>query len=98
MDPPEREAELEQMLPLGVEDLMAHVRDPRWSNDAAGYGQVAHLRDDVHEELRTLWVATTGAVTTPFVPIAIGTEQVPHEFRQHRYMTKDSDSAFLGAD
>ena len=99
MDPPEREDEVwDHLIPASLDDLLAHVRDPRWSNDNAGYGQVAHLRDDVHDELHTLWVAITGAVTTPYVPIPIGAEEVPMEFRQHRYMTKDSDSAFLDAD
>jgi dipeptidase len=97
-EPLEREEELAAMAPVTLEDMLALVRDPRWSNDHAGYGQVVELRDDVHPELQTLWVATTGAVTTPYVPIAIGAEQVPPEFRQHRYLTKDADATFLDAD
>jgi dipeptidase len=97
-EPLEREAELLDMAPVSLEDMLALVRDPRWSNDHAGYGHVAQLRGDVHDELRTLWVATTGAVTTPYVPIAIGAEEVPPEFRQHRYLTKDADATFLDAD
>jgi dipeptidase len=97
-EPLEREAELAALKPISLEDMMALVRDPRWSNDHAGYGQVAQLRADVHRELQTLWVATTGAVTTPYVAIPIGAERVPPEFRQHRYMTKDADATFLDAD
>lgn len=97
-EPLEREAELLEMAPVTLEDMLALVRDPRWSNDHAGYGHVAELRDDVHAELQTLWVATTGAVTTPYVPIPIGAQQVPPEFRQHRYMTKGADATFLDAD
>jgi dipeptidase len=97
-EPLEREDELTAMAPVSLEDMLALVRDPRWSNDHAGYGQVAELPSDIHDELRTLWVATTGAVTTPYVPIAIGAEEVPPEFRQHRYMTKDADATFLDAD
>jgi dipeptidase len=97
-EPLEREAELAALKPVSLEDMMALVRDPRWSNDHAGYGQVAQLRGDVHDELQTLWVATTGAVTTPYVAIPIGAERVPPEFRQHRYMTKDADATFLDAD
>lgn len=97
-NPPERERELEGMAPIRLEEMLAYVRDPRWADDRAGYGQVAHIRPDVHPELQTLWVAVTGAITTPFVPIPIGTESVPPEFTQHRYMTKDADSHFLDAD
>lgn len=97
-NPPEREGELREMAPIRLEDMLAYVRDPRWGNDFAGYGQVAHLRPDAHPELQTLWVAVTSAITTPFVPIPIGTEDIPPEFRQHRYMTKDADSHFVDPD
>ncbi|MFC3285799.1 C69 family dipeptidase [Litchfieldella rifensis] len=94
-NPPAREKELREMAPLSLEDMMAYVRDPRWSTDFSGYGQVAHLRPDVHPELQTLWVAVTSGITTPFVAIPIGTQDVPLEFKQHRYMTKDADSHFI---
>ncbi len=97
-NPPALEEELREMAPLSLEDMMAYVRDPRWSTDFAGYGQVAHLRPDAHPELQTLWLAITSAITTPYVAIPIGTEDVPPEFRQHRYMTKDSDSHFIDPD
>ncbi|PSL48582.1 dipeptidase [Salsuginibacillus halophilus] len=97
-DPHEREEELADMGEITLEDMLAHVRDPRWSNDYAGYGQTVELRSDVPDELQTLWLATTGSVTTPYVPIPIATEEVPPEFLQHRYMTKDSDSDFLDPD
>ncbi|MFC5711819.1 C69 family dipeptidase [Thalassorhabdus alkalitolerans] len=98
--PPEREEELMSLVPISLEDMLALVRDPRWSNDRAGYGQVAHLRQNVPNELQTLWIAITGAVTTPYVPIPIVTNSlaVPPEFVQHRYMTKYSDSEFLSKD
>lgn len=96
--PLEREAELEEMAPVSLQDLLAYVRDPRWSTDFSGYGQVAHLRPDVHPELQTLWTAVTSAITTPYVPIPIGTEAVPPEFTQHRYMTSDSASHMLDPD
>ena len=92
--PPEREEELLSFIPFSLEDMLALVRDPRWSNDQAGYGQVAHIRSNVHPELQTLWLAVTSAITTPYVPIPIATasEAVPPEFVQHRYLTKYSDS------
>ena len=97
-NPPEREAELEDMAPISLEDMIAYVRDPRWSTDFAGYGQVAHLRPDAHPEMQTLWTAITSSVTTPFVPIPIAAESVPPEFSQHRYMTMDASSHFLDPD
>lgn len=97
-NPPAREEELREMAPLSLEDMLAYVRDPRWSVDFSGYGQVAHLRPDVHPELQTLWLAITSAITTPYVAIPIGAEDVPPEFKQHRYMTKDADSHFIDPD
>jgi dipeptidase len=97
-NPPAREEELHEMAPLSLEEMLAHVRDPRWSTDFSGYGQVAQLRPDTHPELQTLWVAVTSAITTPFVAIPIGAESVTPEFSQHRYMTKDADSRFIDPD
>lgn len=97
-NPPEREAELEDMVPISLEDLIAYVRDPRWSTDFTGYGQVAHIRPDVRDELQTLWTAVTSGITTPFVPLTLATESVPPEFSQHRYMTADSSSHFVDPD
>ncbi|GAB3799404.1 hypothetical protein [Virgibacillus kimchii] len=81
---------------MSLENILALVRNPRWSNDQAGYGQVAHIRPDVHKDLQTLWVAITGAVTTLYVPIPIPIvtkpSAVPPEFVQHRYLTKYSAS------
>ena len=89
----------EDLAPVSLQDMMAYTRDPRWSRDTSGYGQVAHLRRDLpHPELAVLWTAVTAAVTTAFVPIHIGVQDVPPEFKQHRYMTSQSDDSFLAAD
>lgn len=93
--PPRLEEEIEAMAPVSLTDMMALVRDPRWSNDGAGYGQVAHLRDGVRPELGTLWMSITGAVASPFVPVPLGAEDVPPEYKQHRYMTSASATDFL---
>jgi len=55
--------------------------------DSSGYGQVAHLRADIHSDLRTLWVAPGPPITAAFVPWRIGVESVPSEYRRHRYLT-----------
>ncbi len=93
--PPEREAELRALAPVSVADMLALVRDPRWSDDRAGYGQVAHLRPGLPPELGVLWVAVAPGVSTPFVPIHMGAEDVPPEYKQHRYLTKGADATFL---
>jgi dipeptidase len=93
------EAELRAKAPeITLRDLMALVRDPRIADDEAGTGQVAALREDVHPELRLLWVAPTGSLTAPFLPWRIGVEEVPPEYRQHRYLTRDAGSTFLHPD
>lgn len=97
-NPPLLEDEIAGLAPLSLADMMALVRDPRWSNDGAGYGQVAHLRSGVRPELATLWMSITGAVASPFVPVPLGAEDVPPEYKQHRYLTSDSDTDFIDAD
>ena len=93
--PPRLEEEITAMAPISVADMMALVRDPRWSNDGSGYGQVAHLRSGLHPDLGVLWMSITGAVASPFVPVWLGVQDLPPEYKQHRYMTKASDWAFL---
>ena len=79
-----------------VEDMMRLVRDPRWSDDRSGYGHVAELRDDLPDpRLATLWVAPTASATAPYIPVAIGTQDLPVEYSQHRYLTADAASTFL---
>jgi dipeptidase len=97
------QGELEQELredlgPVSLPDMLAYVRDPRWSHDRSGYGHVAQLGDAGHRDLNVLWTAVTGAVTTPYVPIYIGANDVPPEYKQHRYLTSDAASTHLAAD
>lgn len=95
----ELEHELREKLgPVSLEDMLAYVRDPRWSHDRSGYGQVAHLREVEHPGLNVLWTAVTGAVTTPYVPVYIGADDVPPEFKQHRYLTSGTASTHIAAD
>lgn len=94
----EIEDELRQAEPVSLRDMLDVVRDPRISKDSTGYGQVAVLRKDVPVELRTLWVAATGSVTTPFVPYRIGVQHVPPEYGKHRYLTKGEATRFVTGD
>ena len=72
---------------IGLEDMIEVVRTPELTRDSAGYGQVAHLRKGLHQELGTLWVAPAPPVAAPFVPYRIGVQDVPPEFKKHRYLT-----------
>ncbi|MEQ8517191.1 MAG: C69 family dipeptidase [Chromatocurvus sp.] len=93
------EEELRATVPVTAKDMMTLVRDPRIADDHAGYGQVAHLRDNLpHPDLALLWVAPTGSVTAPFIPWWIGTRDVPPEYGQHRYLTEGSGPSFINPD
>lgn len=96
--PPTLEDELAAMAPVSLPDMLALVRDPRWADDSAGYGQVAHLRSDQPTTLATLWVAATTPSAAPFVPIPIGATDVPAAYKQHRYLTKGAATTFLHPD
>jgi dipeptidase len=98
MSPKQIEEELQDMAPVSVDDMMTMVRDRRIADDEAGYGQVAHLRQDIPSDVALLWVAPTGSVTAPFIPWRIGVQEVPPEFGQHRYLTKGAASSFLNPD
>lgn len=82
--------------PVSLEDMMRLVRDPRWSDDRSGYGHVVEFRDDLPDpRLATLWLAPTASLTAPYIPISIGTQDLPVEYTQHRYLTADSPGEFL---
>ena len=84
---------------VSLRNMMDYVRDPLISGDTSGYGQVAHLRQDVpRSELQVLWVAPTGSITAPFVPYWIGGTEVVPEFGKHRYLTKDEATRFVTPD
>ena len=92
------EEELRQAAPIGLRQMLNAVRDSRMSKDTTGYGQVAHLRPGIRAENRTLWVAATGSVTTPFVPYRLGVQSIPPEFGKHRYLTKGEATRFVSKD
>ncbi|MBW0106891.1 C69 family dipeptidase [Pseudonocardia sp. KRD291] len=94
--PPSLEAEVRRLAPATLQDVMRLVRDPRWSDDRSGYGQVAELADDLPDPgMGTLWLAVTAAVTAPYIPFHIDTAEVPVEYRQHRYLTHGAASEYL---
>lgn len=94
--PPRLEEELQEMAPMSLQDMQRMVRDPRWSDDRSGYGQVAHLQEDLADpDLATLWVAPTAAVTAPYIPWHIGAEEIPPEYSQHRYLTSGAAAGYV---
>ncbi|WP_437583179.1 C69 family dipeptidase [Paramicrobacterium sp. CJ85] len=95
-NPVSLEKEFEQFEDVKLEDVMRIVRDPRWSDDRSGYGHVAQLPDDLDDpEKLTLWVAVTAAVTAPYIPVSIGTTELPIEYSQHRYLTAGASANYL---
>jgi len=84
---------------LTLREFMDTVRDPLVSGDQNGYGQVTSLRGSVKRpEEQLLWVAATGAITTPFVPYWIGVERVPPEYGKHRYLSSRESETFVTKD
>jgi dipeptidase len=84
---------------ITLREMMDTVRDPLVSGDQNGYGQVAHLRQNVtRPELNMLWVAATGSITTPFVPYWIGVDKVLPEYGKHRYLSHKEAEGFVTKD
>lgn len=79
-------------------DMMKAVRSPYITSETAGYGQVAHLRDDIPSELTTLWAASGPAITCPFIPYPIGVTSIPVEYKKHRYLSKGESRKFIASD
>jgi hypothetical protein len=80
---------------IGIDDVMAAVRTTEVTRDSAGYGQVAHLRKTQHPGLGVLWVAAGTPVAAPFVPFWLAANDVPSEFRRHRYLTSGEADRFI---
>lgn len=99
MSPADMEEATRAMAPVSESDLIERVRDPRVVDDDAGYGQVVSLDTDLADpDLIRMWVAPTSSVTAPFNVWWLGVQDVPMEYAQHRYLTKDSASTFLNPD
>ena len=89
----ERLAELKGKITL--KDVIAAVRTPELMRDSAGYGQVAQLRKGIQQELGVLWVAASSPLTAPFIPYYLGIDDVPPEYKKHRYLTEGEASKFV---
>jgi hypothetical protein len=100
---PEAERQMEQILRasaprMTVEQMIDAVRNPLITRESAGYGQVAHLRAVAHPDLATTWFALASSITSPFIPFRVGVEDVPPEFKRHRYLTEGEAERFIAAD
>ena len=99
MSPAAMEAAALAMAPVSEADLMERVRDPRVVDDDSGYGQVVSLRSNLADpDLIRVWNAPTGSVAAPFNVWWLGVQDIPMEYAQHRYLTKDSAATFLHPD
>ncbi|WP_375211337.1 C69 family dipeptidase [Hyphococcus sp.] len=99
MSPAALEKAARKLAPVSETDLMERVRDPRVVDDDAGYGQVISLRADLPDpDLIRVWMAPTGSVAAPFNVWWLGVQDIPMQYAQHRYLTKDSASTFLNPD
>lgn len=98
MSPQRLEKLTMEMAPVTEKDLIDRVRDPRISNDEAGYGQVVSLQADIDSDMYRIWIAPTSSVAAPFIPWWLGAESIPPELGEHRYLTKDAESTFLNPD
>lgn len=83
---------------VGLKEMIAAVRTTEVTRDSAGYGQVAHLRKNVHQEFGVLWVAATTFVAAPFIPYYLGVTEVPPEYQKHRYLTEGEASKIMAPD
>ncbi|NQV46085.1 MAG: C69 family dipeptidase [Rhodospirillales bacterium] len=80
---------------ISITDMMWAIRTSKLTGDTAGYGQVVPLTHPAHDALRVLWHTQIGSIAAPFAPVFLGVENVPEEFRQHRYLTTGESARFM---
>jgi hypothetical protein len=80
---------------IGFEDIIWAIRTEKLTGDTAGYGQIVPLNRPDHPGTRHLWHTQIGALAAPFVPVFMAMQEVPAEYRQHRYLSAGESSRFL---
>jgi dipeptidase len=80
---------------IGLADVFWSISTETLTGDTAGYGQVVPLVHPPHAEMRMLWHAPVGAVTSPLMPVFMGQDTVPEAYRKHRYLTDGESARFL---
>lgn len=81
---------------IGIENVASLLRTLRLTGDTAGYGQIVPLLPPgTDPDLRVMWHAPVGACAAPLVPVHLGIESVPAEFRRHRYLTHGEAELFV---
>lgn len=81
-----------------VKDAIEANRHPEITRESAGYGQVAHLRSDIPAELTVLWTTVAPPIASPLIPLNHLTEDVPVEYKKHRYLTEGEAARFVSLD
>ena len=80
---------------IGLVDMFWAMRTEKLTGDTAGYGQVVPLQRQAHHALYKLWHTPIGAIAAPFVPVFMGMQVVPEEYRQHRYLSAGEARRFM---
>ncbi|WP_041527377.1 C69 family dipeptidase [Paracoccus aminophilus] len=80
---------------IGIEDIVWSIATEKLTGDTAGYGQIVPLVEPAHPDLRVMWHAAIGAVTSPLTPVFMGMEAIPDAYGQHRYLSEEESARFL---
>ena len=80
---------------ITIEDVKKLFRIKPIHNRASKYAQIAQLKDDKPDSLGVLWVGIGPIQETIFLPYYAGISEVPLEYRQHRYLTKNEGKVFM---
>lgn len=80
---------------ITFQDIASLLRTPRLTGDTAGYGQIVPLCGEIDPALRLMWHAPVGASAAPLLPVFLGIDAIPAEYRQHRYLTDGEAARFV---
>ncbi len=78
-------------------EMMESIRSPRITSATSGYGKIAALKDE-NPKLTTIWLASGPSLASPFIPLTIGINKLPIEYKKHRYLTKNEACRFMEPD
>ena len=83
---------------ISLLEMMEAVRSPLITSVTSGYGKVARLAEEDHPFLTTLWMGSGPSLTSPFIPLPLGIEELPIEYKKHRYLTRGESYRFIDPD
>ncbi len=83
---------------IGLIDMIGAVRSPLITSVTSGYGKVACMADLEHDFLATIWMGSGPTLTSPFIPFPLGIQEIPIEYKKHRYLTRGESTRFIDPD